>query len=159
MAARSKRTDPVKAGQVMAMADAGYTPTQIAKELGMSQTTCYYISNRQGIWADIDKKEWMKRYRMLSSNALETCAWDLAKKSFSHAEEKLPQASYAQAVMGGAILVDKARLFSGEPTEIHEVITRKNWDNMNDEMVMIHAEMGRRIAAAKVIEVEAEDAE
>ena len=58
--------------------------------------------------------------------------------------------------MGGAILVDKARLLAGEATEIHEVFNKEKWDKQTDELEMIHAELGRRIQAARVIEVEKE---
>jgi len=85
---------------------------------------------------------------------MEVNCWELAKKSFIHAEEKLPDASYAQGVFGGAILVDKARLLAGEATEIHEVITRDKLESLEELNVKLQKAVANRILAAKVIEAE-----
>ena len=48
---------------------------------------------------------------------LQTGALELAKKSSIHAESTLNGASYYQAIVGGSILIDKARLLGNESTE------------------------------------------
>jgi len=127
----------------------------ISGETGLAVRTIYNILSGDHKWREIlDNDEKYKQYKDATTRGLEVNCWELAKKSFIHAEEKLPEASYAQGVFGGAILVDKARLLAGEATEIHEVFTKEKWNSDTTALEMIHAELGRRIAAAKVIEVE-----
>jgi len=152
-----QRTDLATAARAVAMYQAGIPVRDISEETGLPKRTIYNILSGDHNWKEIQQNdERYKLYKDATTRGLEINCWELAKKSFIHAEEKLPEASYAQGVFGGAILVDKARLLAGEATEIHEVFTKEKWAKQTDELEMIHAELGRRIQAAKVIEVEKE---
>jgi len=143
------------AAKAAALYDAGIPVGQVSEDTGLSRRTVYSIVSGEHKWREIlESDERFKQYKEETTKALQLHSWELAKKSFIHAEKKLPEASYAQGVFGGAILVDKARLLGGDSTEIHEVFTKEKWDKQTDELEMIHAELGRRIQAAKVIEVE-----
>src|SRR5262245_25651473 len=73
-------------------------------------------------WNPIAQEPVFRQYRAQQNKAPEQAARSLASKSFIHAETQLPKASYYQAVIGGSVLLDKARLLAGEPTEIHATL-------------------------------------
>jgi len=150
-----QRTDLATAARAVAMYQAGIPVRVISEETGLSKSTIYNVLSGDHKWEEILRNdERYKKYKDATTRGLEVNCWELAKKSFIHAEEKLPEASYAQGVFGGAILIDKARLLAGEATEIHEVFTKEKWSSQTDELEMVHAELGRRIQAGKIIEVE-----
>lgn len=126
-----QRTNLQTAARAAGMYQAGIPVGDISAETGLSKRTIYHILNGDYNWGEILKNnEAYKLYKEATTKALEVNAWELAKKSFVHAEEKLPDASYAQAVLGGSILLDKARLLAGESTENiahahrHEVVAK-----------------------------------
>ena len=144
-----------EAAEIHALRDTGMASGQISEQLGIPQRTVAAIVAGEGRWGEIIENDpEFKLWKDEVTRKLQTGALELAKKSFIHAEEKLPEASYYQAIVGGSILIDKARLLGNESTEIHEVITRESWDKQTDELVMYYAEIGRRRAAEKVIEAE-----
>ena len=150
-----QRTDLATAARAVGMFQAGIPVRDISKETGLSKSTIYNVLSGEYSWKEIQQNdERYKQYKDATTRGLEVNCWELAKKSFIHAEEKLPEASYAQGVFGGAILVDKARLLAGEATVIHEELTKTKWDKQTDELVALYAEIGRRRQAEKVIEVE-----
>lgn len=152
-----QRTSIPDAAKAAAMYEAGIPVGDISAETNLPVRTIYDILSGDHKWREIlDNDERFKQYKEETVKALQVSSWELAKKSFIHAEKKLPEASYAQGVFGGAILVDKARLLAGEATEIHEVLTKEKWGKQTDELVMLYAEIGRRRQAEKVIEVEPE---
>ena len=102
---------------------AGLTAAEAARRTGLSirtvQEICAEVRGEVGQgygWGEIAQGPIFQEHRRRQSQYLEVYARDLARKSWSHAEAKLPDASYSQAVLGGAILVDKARLLAGEST-------------------------------------------
>ncbi len=150
-----QRTSLPAAAKAAALYDAGIPVSDISDETGLPIRTIYGILSGEHKWREIlDNDERFRQYKEETTKALQISSWELAKKSFIHADKKLPDASYAQAVFGGAILIDKARLLAGEATEIHEVLTKQRWDKQTDELVALYAEIGRRRQAEKVIEVE-----
>jgi len=152
-----QRTSIPDAAKAAAMYEAGIPVGDISAETNLPVRTIYDILSGEHKWRGIlDNDERFKQYKEETVKALQVSSWELAKKSFIHAEKKLPEASYAQGVFGGAILIDKARLLAGEATEIHEVLTKEKWDKQTDELVALYAEIGRRRQAEKVIEVEPE---
>ena len=151
-----RKTDPQKAAAVVAMSEGGYGPSAISRDLEIPRSTVRSILNGDDGWNRIHDQVWFRQYVATQRVALQASLTEIAKKGLKRVDDTIDKASTGQAMWVTAVAIDKARLLGGEATEIHEVITRKKWDNLNDEMVMIHAEMGRRIAAAKVIEVESE---
>jgi len=152
-----QRTSIPTAARAVAMYQAGIPVRDISEETGLPKRTIYKILSGDHKWEEILRNdERYKQYKDATTRGMEVNCWELAKKSFIHAEEKLPEASYAQGVFGGAILIDKARLLAGEATVIHEVLTKEKWDSQTDELVVLYAEIGRRRQAEKVIEVEPE---
>ncbi len=158
-----QRTDLATAARAVAMYQAGIPVREISKETDLSKRTIYNILSGEHNWDEIIRNdERYKLYKDATTRGLEVNCWELAKKSFIHAEEKLPEASYAQGGFGGATLIDKARLLAGEATEIHEVFTKEKWDRLNSDRAMLLQEIERRISVAKaeeaaiVVEVEKE---
>lgn len=156
-----QRTSLPTAARAAAMYQAGIPVRVISEETGLSRRTVYAILSGEHNWDEIIRNdERYKLYKDSTTRGLEVNCWELAKKSFIHAEEKLPEASYAQGVFGGAILVDKARLLAGEATVIHEVITKEKWDRLQSDRARYLQEIERRISVAKaeeatiVVEVE-----
>ena len=149
-----QRTSIPDAAKAAAMYEAGIPVREISEETDLSKRTIYNILSGEYKWREIlDNDERYKEYKRATTRGMEVNCWELAKKSFIHAEEKLPDASYAQGVFGGAILVDKARLLAGEATEIHEVITREKLESLEDLNEKLQKAVAHRILAAKVIEV------
>ena len=152
-----QRTDLATAARAAAMYQAGIPVKDISEETSLPVRTIYDILSGNHKWREIlDNDQRYKEYKTATTRGLEVNCWELAKKSFIHAEERLPEASYAQGVFGGAILVDKARLLAGEATEIHEVITREKLESLEDLNERLQKAVANRILAAKVIEVEKE---
>jgi len=151
-----QRTSLPTAAKAAALYDAGIPVSDISDETGLPVRTIYGILSGEHKWREIlDNDERFKQYKEETVKALQVSSWELAKKSFIHAEKKLPEASYAQGVFGGAILVDKARLLAGEATEIHKIVTREEWSGMeNLEDRLLKSVQARRILGAKVIEGE-----
>jgi len=150
-----QRTSIPDAAKAAAMYEAGIPVGDISAETNLPVRTIYDILSGGHKWREIlDNDERFKEYKEETVKALQVSSWELAKKSFIHAEKKLPEASYAQGVFGGAILVDKARLLAGEATEIHEVITREKVESLEALNERLQKAVANRILAAKVVEVE-----
>jgi len=140
------------AAKAAALYDAGIPVGQVSEETGLSKRTVYSIVSGEHKWREIlESDERFKQYKEETTRALQLHSWELAKKSFIHAEKKLPEASYAQGVFGGAILVDKARLLAGEATEIHHVVSREEFQSLEDLEERLLKSTQARILAAKVI--------
>ena len=120
--AQGRRTDYPTAALAMELQQAGYSERQIAAQTGLPAATVHGIVSGANGWNEIAQEPVFRQYRAQQNKALEQAARSLAAKSFIHAETQLPKASYYQAVVGGSILLDKARLLAGEPTEIHATL-------------------------------------
>lgn len=111
-------TDPQLAAQAMNMGDAGYTPAQIAPEVGLPAGTVHDIIHRHRRWGEIAEKPVFRRLRETQNQTLEAAFRAGAAQLFAKAfdEDKLAKASTYQLVTSAAISIDKARLLAGEST-------------------------------------------
>ncbi len=154
--ARGRQTSPELAATALNMMDIGHGPSSISRALDIPLGTVEDIVHGRSGWNRIYDLEWFQKYRAEQRQVIHAGIVELQKKALKQINDKIDKSSAAQATYTFGVLFDKDRLASGEATEIHEIVTREKWDNLNDELVAIHAEMGRRIQAAKVIEVEPE---
>jgi hypothetical protein len=113
--------DTVKATQAMALSDMGFGQAAIAEQTGLNRRSVWDILNKVGHWGEVVEQPVLKRFRQEQNSALEATARQFAAQSWAKAAEKMDSASYYQLVMGGAILIDKARLLAGESTQNVEV--------------------------------------
>jgi predicted transcriptional regulator len=113
--------DTVKATQAMALSEMGYSQQAIADQTGIAQRSISDILNRVGHWGKLAESSVLSKFRLEQNRALESAARSFAAQSWAKAAEKMDSASYYQLVMGGAILIDKARLLAGESTQNVEV--------------------------------------
>lgn len=115
--AQGKRTDPLIAAQLMGFVDAGYPASQAGEMVGVAPRTAQDIVRCHGQWGEVAEKPVFARLRAEQNQILEALARKMAADSWVKAAEKIDKASYYQLVMGGAIMLDKARLLAGESTE------------------------------------------
>ena len=113
-------TDYNKAALAMNLGDAGASSTQVAAQVGISQRAAWDIINRQGRWGEVAERSVFAKLRSEQNQVLEAVARSMAIDSWTDAYAKKDKASYYQLVVGGSILLDKARLLAGEPTQIIE---------------------------------------
>ena len=107
-----------EAAEIHALRATGMASGQISEQLNIPQRTVAAIVAGEGRWRDIIENDTQfVRWKDDVTRKLQTGALALATKSFLHAEEQLPKASYYQAIVGGSILIDKARLLGNESTE------------------------------------------
>lgn len=111
-------TDPIKAAQAMELAEVGYPSTQISSMIGVPGQTIRDIIRKHGRWGEIAERPVFVKLREEQNKALEAAGRALAAKFWIHAEENIEKLSPYQAVIGGSILIDKAQLLAGLPTEI-----------------------------------------
>ena len=112
-------TDPIKAAQVLALADMGYPASQAGAAAGVPRRTARDIIAGVGHWGRIDAEAPVyAQFRHEQNRALEATARQLAAKLWIHAEDNLEKMQPYQAVVAGSILVDKAQVLAGLPTEI-----------------------------------------
>lgn len=154
--AQGKRTLPREAAAVAAMAATGSQNSEITKTLGIGLSTVKDIIAKRGCWASIHNEQWFRDYMGEHKRVIAIGNAEVQKKYLMRMCETANTASPGVSIYGYGVTFDKGRLIAGESTEIHEVITREKWDNLNDEMIMIHSELGRRIRVAKMIEPEPE---
>lgn len=129
--ARRRRTDLTTAARALSLHDEGRSERQIGELTGISPSTVHNIINGDHGWDKIANSTVVQRYRAEQNAALEQAARTLAAQSYVHAATKLKDASYAQAVFGGSILVDKAQLLAGLPTEIIVTHTRAEAEGLD----------------------------
>ena len=102
----------------------GRTERDIAGVTGVPASTVHRIIHGVNGWGEVTEGETFNRLREQQNKALEQSYRSLAADSVIHAATKLSQASYAQAVLGSSILIDKARLLAGESTQNIAIHTR-----------------------------------
>jgi len=106
------------AAEIHALRATGMSSGQIGEQLNIPQRTVAAIVAGEGRWGDIINNDpEFVRWKDEVTRKLQTGALELAKKSFIHAEARLHEASYYQAIVGGSILIDKSRLLGNESTE------------------------------------------
>jgi len=106
-----------EAAEIHARRDTGVSSGQIGEQLNIPQRTVASIIAGEGRWGEIINNDpEFVRWKDQVTRKLQTGALELAKKSFIHAESKLHEASYYQAIVGGSILIDKSRLLGNEST-------------------------------------------
>ena len=133
--ARGRRTDLPTAALVMELADTGLSNSQISEQVGIPARTAANIVSGDIGWGKIADRPIFARYRLLQNQTLEADARDLAHEAFKQARIALPKASFYQAVIGGATLIDKARLLAGESTqniEVHTKLEVEGLDKLSD---------------------------
>jgi predicted transcriptional regulator len=133
--ARGRRTDLKTAALVMELVDTGISHVQVGERLGLASQTVDGIVNGDFGWGKIAERSVFRRYRELQNQTLEADARDLAHEAFKQARIALPKASFYQAVIGGATLIDKARLLAGESTqniEVHTKLEVEGLDKLSD---------------------------
>jgi predicted transcriptional regulator len=131
--ARRKKTDLRTAALVLEMKETeGRSERDIAGSTGVPPSTVHRIIHGANGWGEVAEGELFKRYRQQQNKALEQAYRSLAADSMIHAAKKLPKASYAQAVLGSSILIDKARLLAGESTQNFEVHTKHEVENLEN---------------------------
>ena len=106
-----------KAVAAVALTDLGYSSPQIEKQIGLDSRSVLDILNRVGHWGKVVDGPVFSRLRAEQNKALEVAARTLVAQSWADAAKKRKKASYYQLVVGGSILLDKARLLAGESTE------------------------------------------
>jgi predicted transcriptional regulator len=125
--------DNVRATEAVSLSELGFSQTDIAKQVGISQRTVSDILRGHGHWGELAETPIFAKLRQAQSKALEAAARSFAAQSWAKAAEKMDSASYYQLVMGGAILIDKARLLAGESTanvEVHTKLEVTGLDNL-----------------------------
>ena len=128
-----------EAASVHALRDTGMSTGQIGEQLDIPRRTVAAIVAGEGRWEDIlEHDPQFKLWKDEVTRKLQTGALELAKKSFIHAEEKLPEASYYQAIVGGSILIDKSRLLGNESTENLAVrVTKEDLASREDVLARV----------------------
>ena len=154
--ARGRQTSPELAATALNMMDIGHGPSSISRALDIPLGTVEDIVHGRSGWNRIYDLPWFKKYREEQRQIIHAGIVELQKKALKQINDKIDKSSAAQATYTFGVLFDKDRLASGESTEIVETFSREKWNSDTTNLEMIHAELGRRIQAAKVIEMEKE---
>jgi hypothetical protein len=113
-----KRVDITAAATAVELVESqGMSMNAAGKAVGIHGTTVKAILDGARGWDSVIETSLFKARRAEQNKALEQSARTLAAKAYAHAESKLPEASFYQAVVAGSILIDKSRLLAGESTE------------------------------------------
>lgn len=116
---RKRRTHLPKAALALELREkVGMSESEISEQTGIPKATVHNILSGEHGWDKIANTPVVRQHRAQQNAALEQAARTLAAQSFIRASEALPEASYYQAVIGGATLIDKYRLLAGEPTDV-----------------------------------------
>lgn len=130
--ARGSRTPILTAAQAKALAETGYTRGQIARATRLSKSTVADIIAGRGAWGEMMQSEHrFNSHRVEVKRRLQVSSLELSKKALQQVEDKLPQASAAQAAVIYGVLFDKERLQAGESTSNFEIHTKEQWEGMN----------------------------
>jgi hypothetical protein len=108
---------PTAATAVELVESGGLSASEAGQRLGLGRNTVGNILAGRYGWDEIVERPVFVQHRQQQNKALEQAARTLAAKAFSHAESVMEKASFYQAVVGGSILIDKARLLAGEATQ------------------------------------------
>jgi hypothetical protein len=114
--ARGRRTDYPTAARIKAMADLGFSRSQISEQSAVHADTCDSIIRGEHGWAEIYDDEVFAEYRISQKRAMQAASTELAKKALVQVEAKLGDSSSLQAATIYGILRDKERLDAGEAT-------------------------------------------
>ena len=137
--AKGRRTDLPTAALVMEMKETeGRSEHEISRVTGIPVGTVHNIVSRAYGWDKIAEGDLFKRHREQQNKALEQSARTLAAKAYAHAEKQLPKASFYQAVYGGSILIDKARLLAGESTQNVDYVHKIDCESIDRLAALLH---------------------
>ncbi len=115
---RRRQTDIPTAARATALAELGYSGTQIEALTGINARTVWGILNNEASWGEIKETPVFKHNRLKQKEALETASRMLAGKCLIEVEKKIDKVSAYQAVGMYGILRQNERLDAGEPTGI-----------------------------------------
>ncbi len=104
-----RRTPKKRAIAALVMSELdGATSGQIGKRLNMpSSTVREILAGNSQIWAALRNDADYLRYAQEAKRDLQLSYSEIARQSLEQAERQLPNASYAQAMLGSAIALDK----------------------------------------------------
>jgi hypothetical protein len=105
------------AARAVELVEAGYSRNKASKMTGLARQTIDDIINGNVGWDERANEPLFRQYRQQENKRLTHACTELAKAAIVHAHSALPKASFLQAVLGSAALIDKARLLAGESTE------------------------------------------
>ena len=152
-----QQTDPKTAAAAVVMSRSGYGTSAISRLLETPLGTVKDIVTGRNGWDRIHEQTWFKEYCATYQVTLRASLTEIAKKAFIRVDETVSEASPGQAMWIGAVAIDKMEKLDGRSMDIpDEPFTKEKWTSDTNNLEMIHAELGRRIQAAKVIEVEKE---
>ncbi len=143
MAGKSRlRTNIPDAARAKAMHEAGIRIGEIVEATGVSQRVIYDIVHGVGKWGQIvHNDERFKQYRDEVKKQLQTGSLELSKKCLTQIEDKLPQASAAQAAVVYGIIFDKERLQAGESSLNVAVINKRDLEDEDALLARLAASM------------------
>ena len=128
---RGRRTDLPTAATARAMSEMGFQTGQIAEAIGLAEGTVDDIVNGRHGWGQMINEPVFNEYRVRQKRIMQTASIELAKKALGQIENKLPQASAAQAAVIYGIMRDKERLDAGESTENIAVLSRHDVEDLD----------------------------
>ena len=150
-----QKTDPKIAAQAVVMSRSGYGNSAISRLLEMPLGTVKDIVTGRNGWDRIHEKTWFQEYCATYTVVLRASLTEIAKKAFIRVDETVGETTPGQAMWIGAVAVDKIEKLDGRAMGIpDEPFTKEKWDSQTNALEMAHAELGRRIQAGKIIEVE-----
>jgi len=129
--ARGRQTDIPTAARATALAELGYSGTQIEALTGLNARTVWGILNNEASWGEIKEGPVFKQNRLRQKEALESSTRLLAAKCLVQVENKIDQVSAYQAVGMYGILRQNERLDAGEPTEVISITDRRTVESLD----------------------------
>ena len=95
---RGRQTDIPTAARAVALAELGYSGTQIEALTGLNARTVWGILNNEASWGEVKERSVFKQNRLKQKEALEAATRLLAAKCLVEVEKKIDQVSAYQAV-------------------------------------------------------------
>lgn len=114
---RGRRTDILTASKVAALADLGYSATQIEALTRVDARTAWGILNNEASWGKISNTPVFKENRLKQKECLQAATMMVAGKALIQVEKNIEKASAYQAAGIYGLLRTHERLDAGEATE------------------------------------------
>ena len=150
-----QQTDPKTAAAAVVMSRSGYGTSAISRLLETPLGTVKDIIAGRNGWDRIHQQAWFQEYCTTYRATLRASLTEITKKALIRVDETVDEASPGGAMWIAAVAIDKTEKLDNQSMDIpDEPFTKEKWDSDTTALEMVHAELGRRIQAAKVIEVE-----